>query len=202
MKLRTSTIGVTLATVVLLGTSCASRSTTASSVPPPPGPVQTGESGNLIPSGTQITVRTNEVIASRQAGRDFQGELAQDIVNSNNRVIAPKGSPVTITVYEVDSGGAVGTRTLQAGVSAITVKGKRHTVETNVVEERGREGLGRNRRTLEHVGAGAVLGTVVGAIAGGGSGAAIGAAVGAAGGAAAQVITRGSEVKITAEYQQ
>jgi hypothetical protein len=66
-------------------------------------------------------------------------------------------------------------------------------------QEADREGLGKNRRTAEMVGGGALLGTVIGAIAGGGSGAAVGAAVGAAGGAAAQVLTRGEEVRIPAE---
>lgn len=167
---------------------------------PPPGPVATNTSStNSIPAGTEFTVRTNEDISSTEANRTFQGELAQDIVNTNNQMIASKGSPVTLTVYSVDSGGTVGTKTLEVGVSALTIGGKQHTVATNTAEQRGKEGLGANQRTAEHVGAGAVLGTVIGAIAGGGSGAAIGAAVGAAGGAATQVITRGKEVRIPAE---
>jgi hypothetical protein len=79
------------------------------------------------------------------------------------------------------------------------VNGKKRELVTNTSEQRGKEGIGANRRTAEHVGAGAVLGTVIGAIAGGGQGAAIGAAVGAAGGATAQVLTRGKEVRVPAE---
>jgi outer membrane lipoprotein SlyB len=63
------------------------------------------------------------------------------------------------------------------------------------------EGLGKNKRTAEMVGGGAVLGTILGAIAGGGKGAAIGAAAGAAAGAGVQVLTRGKEVKVPAETQ-
>src|SRR5207244_7207406 len=40
--------------------------------------------------------------------------------------------------------------------------------------QKGTEGLGKNKRTAEMVGGGAVLGTLIGAIAGGGKGAAIG----------------------------
>ena len=41
--------------------------------------------------------------------------------------------------------------------------------------QKGEQGIGKNKRTAEYVGGGAVLGTLLGAIAGGGKGAAIGA---------------------------
>jgi len=63
----------------------------------------------------------------------------------------------------------------------------------------GREGIGKNQRTAEMVGGGAVLGTLLGAVAGGGRGAAIGAIAGAAAGAGAQVLTRGKTVNVPAE---
>jgi len=62
-----------------------------------------------------------------------------------------------------------------------------------------RSGVGKNSRTGEFVGGGALFGTIVGALAGGGKGAAIGAVAGAAAGAGAQTLTRGSSIHIPAE---
>ena len=49
------------------------------------------------------------------------------------------------------------------------------------------------------VGGGAAIGTLIGAIVGGGKGAAIGAAVGGGAGLGAEVLTKGSQVKVPAE---
>lgn len=192
---------ITAAAAAMLLGGCALRQSAQSrTTAPPPGPARASTAAtDRIPAGTEFTVRTNEDITSTEAGRTFSAQLAQDIVNSEGRVLARQGSPASLTVYKVDSPGTVGTASLQLGVSSITVDGRRLNLVSNTAEQRGEEGLGRNRRTAEHVGAGAVLGTVIGAIAGGGKGAAIGAAVGAAGGAAAQVITRGKEVRVPAE---
>jgi hypothetical protein len=67
------------------------------------------------------------------------------------------------------------------------------------VTQQGTGGIGKNKKTAEMVGGGALLGTVIGAVAGGGKGAAIGAVLGGAGGAGAQVLTKGKQVKVPAE---
>ena len=72
-------------------------------------------------------------------------------------------------------------------------------MSTEDVTQSSKAGIGKNRRTAEMVGGGAVLGTLLGAIAGGGKGAAIGAAAGAAVGGTAQVLTKGKQVKVPAE---
>lgn len=54
-----------------------------------------------------------------------------------------------------------------------------------------RDDIGKNRRTAEYIGGGALLDTIHGAIAGGGKGAAISAAAGAGEGVRTQVLTRG-----------
>ena len=84
-------------------------------------------------------------------------------------------------------------------VDSVTVAGVRYLVSTEDVGEKGRDGIGANRRTGVMVGGGAGLGALIGAIAGGGKGAAIGAGVGAAAGAAGQVLTKGGEVRVPAE---
>jgi len=84
-------------------------------------------------------------------------------------------------------------------LQSIKVGGWRYTVSTEDVEQKGAEGLGKNKRTAGMVGGGAALGTLIGAIAGGGKGAAIGAVTGAAAGAGTEVFTRGKTVRVPAE---
>ena len=167
---------------------------------PPASPVtaQTTAPG-VIPAGTTFAVRANETIASSEPGKSYLAEVAQDIVDQNGAVLIPKGSPAELAVVATDSGGVTGTRTMQLALRSMTINGRRMNVSSETAESRGTEGIGKNRRTAEAVGGGALLGTLLGAIAGGGSGAAAGAAIGAAGGAAAQVLTRGSEVRVPAE---
>jgi hypothetical protein len=153
----------------------------------------------VIPSGTTLTIRTNETIDADKAGQTFSAQVAQNIVDETNQVLVPAGSPAELVVAQVSTGGTVGTPTMQLAIRSVTVNGRKYDISTFGLEERGEEGLGTNRRTAETVGGGALLGTLIGAIAGGGKGAAIGAATGAAAGAAAQVITRGDEIKVPAE---
>jgi len=167
---------------------------------PPAGPVtaQTSTPG-VSPAGTTFAVRANEQVNSADPGKTYSAEVAQDIVDQNGKMLVPKGSPAELAVVQTDSGGVTGTRTMQLALRSVTVNGRRMNVTSDVTEERGGEGIGRNRRTAESVGGGALLGTLLGAIVGGGSGAVAGAAIGAAGGATAQVLTRGSEIRVPAE---
>ncbi len=84
-------------------------------------------------------------------------------------------------------------------VDSITVAGTRYLVTTGNVNEKGRQGLGANKRTAEMVGGGAAIGTLIGALLGHGKGALIGAGVGAAAGAGSEVLTKGKSVKVPAE---
>jgi outer membrane lipoprotein SlyB len=99
----------------------------------------------------------------------------------------------------MSSGGTTSSPELALDLQSVMVNGRGYLVSTADVERSGREGIGKNRRTAEMVGGGAVLGTLLGAIAGGGKGAAIGAIAGAAAGGTAQVLTKGKEVKVPAE---
>ena len=90
---------------------------------------------------------------------------------------------------------------LMLDLESITLNGQRYAVTASVDRISGgqRDGIGKNARTGEFIGGGAVLGTIIGAIAGGGKGAAIGAAAGAGAGAGAQFLTRGRSVRVPAE---
>jgi hypothetical protein len=153
-------------------------------------------SGN-IDAGTTITVRTNETIDAKDSdGHVFSGVVEQDVMNRNGNIAIPKGSDVELVVRKVSD------KEVALDLDSVKVNGQRYSIQgessTNVRSEK-KEGIGVNKRTGKYVGGGAALGAIIGAIAGGGKGAAIGAGAGAAAGAGAQVLTRGSSVKVPAE---
>jgi hypothetical protein len=164
-----------------------------------------GRSGSMdsrtIPTGADIIVRTNENIDSTSAneGRAYPAVVDRDVLDSSGSVLVPKGSEAELIVRDTSSGGTAGSSELVLDLQSLRVNGQRYLVSTADVTQSNREGLGKNRRTAEMVGGGAVLGTLLGAIAGGGKGAAIGAVAGGAAGAGVQVLTRGKEVKVPAE---
>src|SRR6202158_1270849 len=127
----------------------------------------------LLPAGTQLVVLTNEAIDSKTAASNqlFSAQVDQDVIDSSNELIVPKGSPAQLIIRTVSSGGVTGGSEITLDIQSITVMVRRD----------------------------AVIGQSVGAIVGHGKGAAIGAAVGAAGGAGAQVLTKGKQVIIPAE---
>ena len=148
-----------------------------------------------IGAGANIAVRTNQTIDARQSdGRVFTGVVYQDVTDSNGNVAIPRGSDVELIVRNVSSNDMV------LDLESVTANGQRYALVADADVGSGqRNGLGRNARTGEYVGGGALLGTIIGAIAGGGRGAAIGAGAGAAAGAGTQVLTRGGYVNIPAE---
>ncbi|MGB8476564.1 MAG: hypothetical protein WCE61_20980 [Candidatus Acidiferrum sp.] len=151
----------------------------------------------VIPAGTEVDVRTNERIDSRDVveGQTFSAQINEDVRDQNGSVVIPRGSDVRLITRRLEANGDI---TLD--MESISVAGRRYRVSTADQElQNRRDGIGGNKRTGEFVGGGAVLGAVIGAIAGGGRGAAIGAASGAGAGAATQIITQGKEVHVPAE---
>jgi hypothetical protein len=84
-------------------------------------------------------------------------------------------------------------------VGSVSVGGRSYRLETADLVERGKEGVGTNKRTAIFAGGGSALGGIIGALAGGGKGAAIGALSGAAAGTGAQAVTRGKALRVPAE---
>jgi hypothetical protein len=159
------------------------------------------QDAKTIPAGAEIAVRTNEAIDSTAAteGKTYAATVDRDVMDSSGAVAIPRGSDAQLVVRKVSSGGTTGSPELTLDVQSVTVGGQRYMVSTGDVERRNQRGIGKNKRTGEYIGGGAVLGTVIGAIAGGGKGAAIGAIAGAGAGATAQVLTKGKEIKVPAE---
>jgi hypothetical protein len=160
-----------------------------------PGGMGTVGAYGIIPSGTQLSIRTNEAIDSKTAtaGQQFSAVMAGDVLNSSGAVAIPKGSDVALVIRRATESDLV------LDIDSLVVAGQRYVVSTADLEQKGRQGIGANKRTAEMVGGGAALGALIGAIVGGGKGAAIGAGIGAAGGAGAVVLTKGKEVRVPAE---
>ena len=148
-----------------------------------------------IPVGTRIDIRTNDAIDVRKTsdGRIYSGVVNNDVTDGNGNIAIPKGSNAELIVRNASA------RNLAVDLESVTVNGSRYIVSADDNNRTGGQGVGKNKRTGEYVGGGALLGTIIGAIAGGGKGAAIGAASGAAAGAGTEQITKGKAVKIGAE---
>jgi hypothetical protein len=150
-----------------------------------------------LPAGTTIEVRTNERIEIKDSsdGRIFNGVVGRDVLDPDGNIAIPRGSNVELIVRNI------GDHEMAVDLESVTVGGERYAVSSDDSEISAdrRQGVGKNKRTGEFVGGGAVIGTIIGAIAGGGKGAAIGAAAGGAAGVGAQTVTRGKTIKIPAE---
>jgi hypothetical protein len=104
-----------------------------------------------------------------------------------------------IVIVSVSEGGHFhGAADLVLDLASISVDGRFYQVHTVPLEERGKSGVGVNKRTAEYSGGAAAFGAIVGAIAGGGKGAAIGAGSGAGAGAVAEILTKGT-IKVPVE---
>jgi outer membrane lipoprotein SlyB len=88
---------------------------------------------------------------------------------------------------------------LSLDLKSVAIDGRRYRISTVDIQQRGKEGLGANKRTAQYSGGGAALGAIIGAIAGGGKGAGIGAGAGAGAGAITQVVTKGGSIKVPVE---
>jgi hypothetical protein len=155
-----------------------------------------------LPAGALIPVRSEETIDAAIAaqGQTYAAEVTRDVTDAGGAVVIPRGSNAQIIIRSAVKGGRIkGQSDLVLDLDSVSVDGRRYRLDTQDVVEKGRAGVGKNKRTAEFTGGGAVIGSIIGAIAGGGKGAAIGAAAGAGAGAGTQIVTRGKSIRIPAE---
>ncbi|MGI8769921.1 MAG: hypothetical protein ACR2JE_00625 [Acidobacteriaceae bacterium] len=159
------------------------------------------EHARVIPEGSEITIRTGEGVDSKraQSGELFPATVVNEVRDSAGGVAIPSGTPAKLVISNSKGHGAVSSSELVLDLYSVTVGGRRYRAITSNVVEKGKQGLGANKRTLEYTGGGTGLGALLGGIFGGGQGAGIGALAGAGGGALTQLFTRGQEVKVPAE---
>ncbi len=154
-----------------------------------------------LSAGTDISVRNEEAIDSVKAaeGQVYAAEVTRDLKDADGAVVIPRGSNAQIVIRSASKGGKIrGASDLVLDLHSVSVDGQQYQLSTADLEQKGRDGVGTNKRTATFTGGGAAVGAIIGAIAGGGQGAAIGAASGAGAGAATQILTKGS-IKVPAE---
>ena len=155
-----------------------------------------------LPTGTELPVRTNETIDSAKSaeGQVFSAEVSNNVLNSAGTLVIPKGSEVRLVIVSTSQGGKIpGASDLVLNLTSVTVGGRRYQLDATDIAQRGKEGVGVNKRTATYTGGGAAVGAIIGAIAGGGKGAAIGAGAGAGAGALTQILTKGGAIRVPAE---
>lgn len=154
-----------------------------------------------LPVGTEISVRNEETIDSSKAAEDqiFPAEVTNNVLDAMGNVVIPAGANAQIIIRSAAKGGKIrGASDLVLDLASVSVDGRQYSLSTEDLAEKGRNGVGINRRTGEFTGGGAAIGAIIGAIAGGGKGAAIGAGSGAGAGALTQILTKGT-IKVPVE---
>jgi len=155
-----------------------------------------------VGAGALVPVRVEETIDSAVAsqGQTYAAEVAQDVLDASGDVVIPRGSNAQVIIRSAAKGGRIREASdLVLDLDSVSIGGQRYKLDTADYEQKGRDGVGKNRRTAIFSGGGAAAGAIIGAIAGGGKGAAIGAASGAGAGAATQIITKGGSIRVPAE---
>jgi hypothetical protein len=155
-----------------------------------------------LPVGTEIPVRTEETIDSAKAaeGQTFAAEVTRAIKDGDGDVVIPRGANARIIIRSSSKGGKIrGASDLVLDLDSVAIEGKQYRLSTTDLGQKGRDGVGINKRTGEFAGGGAAVGAIIGAIAGGGKAAAIGAGSGAGAGAVTQILTKGGSVKVPVE---
>src|SRR5207248_2895751 len=128
--------------------------------PAPVRPREPAPEFRTIPSGATLRVRNNEVIDSGTAevGQMYTGVVAEDVVDSEGRVAIPRGANAMLVVRSASGQGKLqGRSDLAVDVSSVDVQGRTYRLETEDFVQRGKEGVGANKRTGIFAGGGAAL---------------------------------------------
>jgi hypothetical protein len=152
-----------------------------------------------IPAGTNLTIRINQHISVKtsHAGDRFDGEVVDPVVGDNDRVVIPRGSPVTgVVVASHRRGHFKGSSILELRLTYLTLNGTRYALDTKDLTQTKK---GKGKRSAAFIGGGTGLGMLVGGVASGGVGLLVGGLVGAGGGTALGGLTGNRDIEIPAE---
>jgi hypothetical protein len=137
--------GLTTLTVVAFGQRIVADNSSVS----PIGPVHavTAEAG-VLPPGTSLVVRTKDAVRTSRAYRStvYFANAAVDVLDQNDAVLIPRGSPIELVVNPLSylGPGGVGMTLLTLDIGAVTVRDVRYPVDTQG-EAPGAGGIGVNR---------------------------------------------------------
>ena len=103
--------------------------------------------GTSIPSGTQISVRTNEAIDSNSAseGQRFSAEVADDVKSASGEILVPKGSAAELSVSSINSGGTTSSSEVALTLHSVEVNGRKYLVSSEDVTQSGNQGPGEKQ---------------------------------------------------------
>lgn len=153
----------------------------------------------VMPAGTWITIRINEVISTDHnlGGDAFAATLAQPLI-ADGIVLARRGQTAAGRVVEVVKGGRIkGTSRLGLELTELSlVDGRQVPVRTQLVNYSGGASRGRDATGVAVT---TGTGAAIGAAAGGGLGAGIGALAGAAASTIGVLATRGRTTEVYPE---
>jgi hypothetical protein len=152
-----------------------------------------------IAAGTNLTIRINQHISVKtsRAGDRFDGEVVDPVVGDNDRVVIPKGAPVSgVVVASHRRGHFKGSSILELRLTYLTLNGTRYALDTRDLTQTKK---GKGKRSAAFIGGGTGLGMLVGGVASGGVGLLVGGLVGAGGGTALGGLTGNRDIEIPAE---
>jgi hypothetical protein len=145
-----------------------------------------------IPSGTKISVKLGEAVASdtSHAGDAVTATLADPVTVDGVQVL-PAGSAVRGEVTAAEPSGKVkGRASLSLAFKTVTAHGESYPLDAKF----SMVAPSTKNKDMDKIALPAVGGAIVGAIIGGGKGAAVGATVGGGAGTAAVLMTKGKDV--------
>jgi hypothetical protein len=152
-----------------------------------------------IAAGTNLTIRINQHISVKtsHAGDRFTGEVVEQVVGQNDRVVIPKGAPVSgVVVASHRRGHFKGSSILELRLTYLTLGGSRYALDTSDLTQTKK---GKGKRSAAMIGGGAGLGMLVGGVATGGVGLLVGGLVGGGGGTLLSGLTGNRDIEIPAE---
>jgi hypothetical protein len=152
-----------------------------------------------IAAGTNLTIRINQHISVKtsHAGDHFSGEVVEPVVGQGDRVVIPKGAPVSgVVVASHRRGHFKGSSILELRLTYLTLNGSRYALDTSDLTQTKK---GKGKRSAAMIGGGAGLGMLVGGVATGGVGLLVGGLVGGGGGTLLSGLTGNRDIEIPAE---
>jgi hypothetical protein len=167
--------------------------------PPPVGEPVIRPADVSIAAGTNLTIRINQHISVKtsRAGDRFDGEIVDPVAGDNDRVVIPKGTPVSgVVVASHRRGHFKGRSILELRLTYLTLNGTRYALDSRDLTQTKK---GKGKRSAAFIGGGAGLGMLVGGVATGGVGLLVGGLVGAGGGTALGGLTGNRDIEIPAE---